>query len=116
MTEDTTTLTTDKTITLTKGFETVVSDKDSDLAAMKWCVSTSSNRKTVYAYRAVTGDNRKKEYLGRVILARMLRDEGVLGQDEELPEGMTCSYRDKNPMNNKRENLQPKIKNAVSRK
>lgn len=102
-------------IKLTKGYETSIDEQDSDLAQVNWCVSTSSKRKTVYAYRAVPGDNKKKEYLGRVILARKLKEEGMLKGDHLLP-GMTCAYLDKDPMNNKRENLVLKTKNIVSKK
>lgn len=102
------------TIRLTKGYETFIDPQDSDLANHNWCVSTSPTRKAVYAYRAVPGDNKKKEYLGRVILARILKDEGKI-QDDVLPEGMTCSYKDKNSLNNRRDNIEPKMKNIVSK-
>jgi hypothetical protein len=105
---------TGKTITLTKGYKTFVDSQDSDLALLKWCVSASPNRKTVYAYRAVKGDNKKKEYLGRVILARKLKAEGKI-QGDELPAGMTCTYLDKNPLNNRRDNIAPKVKNINSK-
>jgi hypothetical protein len=115
MTENSNAVEPQKTIKLTKGYETFVDPQDSDLAALKWCVSASPNRKPVYAYRAVTGDNKRKEYLGRVILARKLRDEGKLGKDDELPLGMTCTYLDKNSLNNRRDNIAPKVKNIISK-
>jgi hypothetical protein len=106
---------TGKTITLTKGYKTFVDSQDSDLALLKWCVSASPNRKTVYAYRAVKGDNKRKEYLGRVILARKLKAEGKI-QGDELPAGMTCTYLDKNSLNNTRDNIAPKTKNINSKR
>lgn len=94
------------TITLTKGYETFVDSQDSDLADLNWCVCVSKTRKTVYAYRAIPGNNKKKEYLGRRIMAKIM--------ERDLMPGETVCYKNKNSLDNRRENLEIKIRNTIS--
>lgn len=92
------------TMNLSKSFQAVISPEDAALADCKWCACVG--RKRVYAYRAERGNNKKKLYLGRVIL------EAMLGRP--LTKGESCLYVDGNPLNNLRENLSLKSSNKLA--
>jgi len=79
-------------IPLTKGFETVVDDIDSDLSQFKWYALESSG--LVYARRDV---NKKAVYLHQVILSRIL---GRALLDSDIPD-----HENRNGLDNTRKNI-----------
>lgn len=85
----------DVTIPLTKGYSTIVSWEDRDLFDIKWCVMTPRNIQ--YAMTSVLGNNKKKLYLHRVILER------IIGR--KLVRSEQVDHIDGNGLNNRRDNL-----------
>ena len=88
----------DISIPLTKGYVTVVSPEDSDLAGFNWYVLPSKH--TIYAMRGIRvqeGEPQTKQLLHRVILQRIL--------DRPLERGEFVDHRDGDGSNNRRENL-----------
>jgi len=88
----------DISIPLTRGYVTVVSPEDSDLAGFKWCAQPRKH--TVYAVRGIRvpeGEPQTTQCLHRVILQRIL--------DRPLESGECVDHRDGDGSNNRRENL-----------
>jgi len=84
------------TIPLTKGYETVVDDEDSDLADLKW--NTTIGLTTQYATRTdYSGAKKVGLYLHRVILVRILQ--------RPLLRAEYVDHWDCNGLNNTRKNL-----------
>lgn len=83
------------TIPLTKGYETIVSVEDADLANFKWQVMETNGLH--YAYGRMPSAGRKKLLLHRVILGR------ILGR--ELTRTEQTDHINSNPLDNRRENL-----------
>lgn len=100
MTHEDTTVQLELKITLTKRngetFEILVSPKDWDLAQHHWSAMIGPNGQ-VYAHRTVDGE---KVYLGPIILARKLKDEGIVFQ-----KGQRCYHIDGDTRNKTRDNL-----------
>jgi len=85
-------------IPLTKGYVTVVSPEDSDLAGFNWHVLPCKH--TIYAIRTIRlkeDGSRSTQCLHRVILQRIL--------DRPLQRGEFVDHRDGNGLNNRRENI-----------
>jgi len=85
-------------IPITKGYATLVSPEDSDLAGFKWFAQLNKN--TTYAVRDMRsqeGEPRTRQYLHRVIFQRII--DRLLARDE------CVNHRDGNGLNNHRENL-----------
>lgn len=78
-------------VELTRGYKAVIDDIDADLVKSKWC---AVGRKWVYAQRREKGVTM---YLHRLILERMI---GRLLSDDEV-----VDHIDRDPMNNRRDNL-----------
>jgi len=85
-------------IELTQGQVTQVSPEDySFLSGFKWCVMKSSGRRKDACYCAVRKAGQTTEYMHRAILARMLGRELVATEQVD--------HIDRDPLNNRRENL-----------
>ena len=85
-------------IPLTKGYATLVSPEDADLAGFKW--HAKPDKDTVYAIRSMRsqeGEPRSTQYLHRVILQRIL--------DRPLERDECVDHRDGDGLNNCHENL-----------
>lgn len=92
-------------IYLSKGFKAVISRADAVLTEHKW--SACVGLKRTYAFRAVTGNNKVKIYLGRAVLARKL------GRD--LEPGESCRFKNGNPLDCTRDNVELLKKNVRSK-
>lgn len=94
-------------ITLSRGLETKVSYLDRDLTEVKkYKYSAVSNGYKIYAVRSEAGNNKKKIYLAREIMQR------ILGDDFPLIKGDIVIHLDGDPLNNTRANLDcPKANN-----
>lgn len=77
-------------ITLTRGFKTIISPEDIDLASSLWCSSVAKGK--TYAMR-----NHTKTKLHNIILSRIL--------NRELNENEQADHVDGNSLNNTRSNL-----------
>jgi len=85
-------------IELTQGQVTQVSPEDySFLADFKWCARRDPKRREDACYDARRNEGQTTQYMHRVILARMLGRELVAGEQVD--------HIDRNPLNNRRENL-----------
>lgn len=83
------------TIELTQGYTATIDAIDGDLAVFNWC--TIQPRYTPYAIRAVIGDNKKKIYMHREVLSRMV--------GRPLKRGELTDHIDGDGLNNTRNNL-----------
>lgn len=86
-------------IPLTRGYVTIVSPEDADLAEVKWCVRPTQYR--FYASRRAKTARTNNEYatvnIHRIILERMI--------GRELVKGECVDHIDMNGLNNQRSNL-----------
>lgn len=98
------------TIPLTQGQETIIDACDADLAEFKWHAQKSNSG--YYASRNITivNGDQKAIPLHRAILEKML--------DRSLENGEWVDHKDRNTLNNRRENLRlaDPSKNARNRK
>lgn len=84
------------TITLTKGYSTVIDAVDADLASLKWSVTVDKH--TCYARRRNwLADNKSRINIHQIIFVRML--------GRELVKGEIVDHIDRDGLNNRRENL-----------
>ena len=85
-------------IELTQGQSTQVSPEDHGfLSGFKWCVMKRNSSHAPVSYYALRNEGGKTEYLHRTILARILGRELVAGEQVD--------HIDRDPLNNRRENL-----------
>lgn len=98
-------------ITLSNGFVAIVDNCDSDLNSIKWEGAKSGRSGEIYAKREtrVLGQ-RKFIFLYQTIMERIL--------DRPLEKGELVDHKDRNPLNNRRDNLRlaDKSKNAANSK
>lgn len=87
-----------KEILLSKGYVTAVDDADyEELAKYKWCALVNPKRKTVYAVRT----HKYKDGDGVVHQSTVYMHKEILN----LPKGMQGDHKDRNSLNNTRNNL-----------
>ena len=83
-------------IVLTRGYKTIIDDKDADLAEFKW--SAKGHGREVYAHRAPRKNGKSITiFLHRIILERII--------GHVIPKGVHVDHIDRNSLNNLRSNL-----------